>query len=150
MASTDFYCRYFVGHKGRVSEFMEIEIYGDGKIRYANSSNYGSRNSSIIRKEVVVSDTVIKEIKRIIEDSTVMDQSDKKWPEPSREDGRQELEIKTGSEHIYFTCSKLKSLVDIQNNEDEKGLLIFYYTVQDLKTFIFSLITLHFRIKPIP
>ena len=32
---------------------------------------------------------------------------------------------------------------------DPEGLRIFYYLVQDLKCLVFSLIGLHFRIKPI-
>ena len=120
--------------------------------------------------------------------------------------GRQELEIKIGSEHISFTCAKIGSLLDVQDSPDPDGLRIFYYLVQvantisslpalsarsfvrslvrslvhafpsapspllrpgssltltphppppylhwqDLKCFIFSLISLHFKIKPIP
>jgi len=129
---------------------MEIEVHGDGTIRYSNSSNYASRSSSTIRKECVVSLSVIKEIERILDESTVLVQEDDKWPSPSRDTGRQELELKRGDEHIFFTCAKINSLADIQNSDDEKGLLTFYYAMQDLKTFVFSLITLHFRIKPIP
>lgn len=32
---------------------------------------------------------------------------------------------------------------------DEEGLRVFYYLVQDLKCLVFSLIGLHFKIKPI-
>ena len=63
--------------------------------------------------------------------------------------GRQELEIKIGDEHISFTCTKIGSLLDVQDSKDPEGLRAFYYLVQDLKCFVFSLITLHFRIKPI-
>lgn len=39
-----------VGHKGKFGhEFMEFEFRGDGKLRYANNSNY--KKDSIIRKE---------------------------------------------------------------------------------------------------
>ena len=69
--SVDFYCRYYVGHKGKFGhEFMEFEVQGDGKLRYANNSNY--KNDVMIRKEVVVSPGVVEELKRIIEDSEVM------------------------------------------------------------------------------
>ena len=48
--SEDFYCRYYVGHKGKFGhEFMEFEITEDGKLRYANNSNY--KNDVMIRKE---------------------------------------------------------------------------------------------------
>ena len=36
-----------------------------------------------------------------------------------------------------------------QESNDPEGLRIFYYMVQDLKCLVFSLIGLHFRIKPI-
>ena len=46
----DFYLRYYVGHKGRFGhEFMEFELTQDGKLRYANNSNY--KNGQIIRKQ---------------------------------------------------------------------------------------------------
>ncbi|KAF7121145.1 hypothetical protein RHSIM_Rhsim13G0168700 [Rhododendron simsii] len=70
------------------------------------------------------------------------------WPEPDRV-GRQELEIVMGNEHISFTTSKIGSLVDVQSSKDPEGLRIFYYLVQVLKCFVFSLISLHFKIKPI-
>ena len=39
--SDQFYCRYYVGHKGKFGhEFMEFEFSSSGKLRYANSSNY--------------------------------------------------------------------------------------------------------------
>lgn len=50
----DFYCRYYVGHKGRFGhEYMEFEITSDGRLRYANNSNY--KNDTMIRKEGTVS-----------------------------------------------------------------------------------------------
>jgi protein mago nashi len=50
MSSDLFYCRYYVGHKGKFGhEFMEFEITPDGKLRYANNSNY--KNDFMIRKE---------------------------------------------------------------------------------------------------
>jgi hypothetical protein len=49
----DFYCRYYVGHKGRFGhEYMEFEITSDGRLRYANNSNY--KNDTMIRKEGTV------------------------------------------------------------------------------------------------
>ena len=51
---------------------------------------------------VVVSQNVIDEIKRIIVDSEITKEDDHSWPAPDRV-GRQELEVKMGSEHIHFT-----------------------------------------------
>lgn len=74
--ATDFYVRYYVGHKGKFGhEFLEFEFrpdgefrlsyelvfgfmcdvmcvfsYVSGRLRYANNSNY--KNDTMIRKEV--------------------------------------------------------------------------------------------------
>jgi len=67
----EFYLRYYVGHKGKFGhEFLEFEFRPDGKLRYANNSNY--KNDTMIRKEVYVSNAVVSELKRIIEDSEIM------------------------------------------------------------------------------
>eukprot|EP00428_Durinskia_dybowskii_P064607 CAMPEP_0170364552 /NCGR_PEP_ID=MMETSP0117_2-20130122/5434_1 /TAXON_ID=400756 /ORGANISM="Durinskia baltica, Strain CSIRO CS-38" /LENGTH=147 /DNA_ID=CAMNT_0010619059 /DNA_START=21 /DNA_END=464 /DNA_ORIENTATION=+ len=146
--SDDFYCRYYVGHKGRFGhEYMEFEITTDGRLRYANNSNY--KNDTMIRKEVKLSPLVIEEIKRIIAESEITKEDDNNWPEPDK-NGRQELEIKINKEHISFTASKIGSLLNVQESSDPEGFRIFYYLVQDLKCLVFSLISLHFKIKPIP
>lgn len=97
---------------------------------------------------MVVSKEVLKELARIIKQSEVMKEDDSNWPEPDIE-GRQELEIVFGDEHIEFTTSKIGSLLDVQNSKDPDGFRNFYYLVQDLKCFVLSLITLHMKIKPI-
>ncbi len=168
-----------MGHKGKFGhEFLEFEFRPDGKLRYANkcvrslraagspacvcapelrgltscpsrcacSSNY--KNDTMIRKETYVNESVMAELKRIIDDSEVMKEDDSNWPEPDRV-GRQELEVVLGDEHISFTTAKIGSLLDVQESKDPEGLRIFYYLVQDIKCFVFSLIGLHFKIKPI-
>ena len=127
-------------------EFLEFEFRPDGKLRYANNSNY--KNDIMIKKELNISPLVMKELKRIIQDSEICKEDDKLWPEPDRV-GRQELEIVLGDEHISFTTSKIGSLVDVQKCQDPEGLRVFYYLIQDLKCLVFSLISLHFKIKPI-
>ncbi|XP_055327949.1 protein mago nashi-like isoform X2 [Paramacrobiotus metropolitanus] len=102
----------------------------------------------MIRKEVVVHPAVMDEVRRIISESEILRENDQKWPVPDRV-GRQELEILMGSEHISFTTSKIGSLMDVNNSTDPEGLRCFYYLVQDLKCLVFSLIALHFKIKPI-
>jgi len=102
----------------------------------------------LIRKEVFVNDIVLKELKRIIESSEILREDDSKWPAPDKI-GRQELEIKMGKSHIAFTTSKIGSFSEVQDSKDPEGLKAFYYLVQDLKCFVFSLIGLHFRIKPV-
>ena len=44
---------------------------------------------------------MIQEIKRIIKESEITKEDDSKWPQKNK-DGRQELEIRMGSEHIQF------------------------------------------------
>jgi protein mago nashi len=104
---------------------------------------------------------VIQEIKRIIQDSEIMKEDDTKWPQKNK-DGRQELEIRLGNEHISFEVffsikelrafltlfsqtAKIGSLVDVTESQDPDGLRVFYYLVQDLKALVFTLISLHFK-----
>ncbi|KAJ0329422.1 hypothetical protein COL5a_003980 [Colletotrichum fioriniae] len=47
------------------------------------------------------------------------------------------------------STAKIGSLVDVTESADPEGLRVFYYLVQDLKALVFSLIALHFKIKPI-
>ena len=84
----------------------------------------------------------------MIMDSEIMKEDDEQWPQPDRV-GRQELEIVMEKEHICFTTSKINSLVDCTQCQDAEGLRAFYYLVQDLKCFVFALIGMHFKIKPI-
>ncbi|GJZ53858.1 protein mago nashi [Tanacetum coccineum] len=127
-AAGEFYLRYYVGHKGKFGhEFLEFEFRPDGKLRYANNSNY--KNDTMIRKEVFLTPSVLKECRRIVSDSEIMKEDDNNWPEPDRV-GRQELEIVMGNEHISFTTSKIGSLMDVQTSKDPEGLRIFYYLVQ--------------------
>lgn len=66
----EFYLRYYVGHKGKFGhEFLEFEFRPDGKLRYANNSNY--KNDTMIRKEVFLTPAALKECRRIIYDSEV-------------------------------------------------------------------------------
>merc|ERR1712139_130445 len=146
-AADEFYVRYYVGHKGKFGhEFLEFEFRPDGKLRYANNSNY--KNDVMIRKEVLCNECVLQELKRMVQDAEIMKEDDNNWPHADKV-GRQELEIVMGDEHISFTTSKIGSLLDVQESKDPEGLRVFYYLVQDIKCFVFSLINLHFKIKPI-
>ncbi|KAN0060135.1 hypothetical protein ACQY0O_008109 [Thecaphora frezii] len=143
---SDFYLRYYTGHQGKHGhEFLEFE-YSRGRLRYANNSNY--RNDSLIRKEMWISPLMVSELKRLVEESEIMKEDDARWPKKNIV-GRQELEIRLGNEHISFETAKIGSLVDVQDSEDPEGLRVLYYLTQDLKCLIFSLISLHFKIKPV-
>ena len=109
---------------------------------------------------------VIKELKRIVEASEITKYASyyKPWPFLFKEDDskrdivkKQELEIRTGNDHIAFEVSILTNRLvyssthwyilykDCQNwlpgawsiCEDPEGLRVFYYLVQDLKVGVF-------------
>lgn len=80
------------------------------QLRYANNSNY--KNDTIIRKEVYVSQAILDELERIIDDADILREDDSKWPEPDRT-GRQELEIIMQNEHISFATTKLGSMLEV-------------------------------------
>ena len=80
-SNDDFYLRYYVGHKGKFGhEFLEFEFRPDGKLRYANNSNY--KKDTLIRKEVFVNRAVIEELKRIVNESDIMKEDDAIWSVP--------------------------------------------------------------------
>ena len=76
---------------------------------------------------------MINELRRIVEDSEIMAEDDALWPQPDR-DGRKELEIVIGDEHISFTTSKIGSLVDVNQSRDPDGLRY----IQGIGKFIFE------------
>lgn len=43
--------------------------------------------------------------------------------------------------------AKIGSLIDVTDSADPEGLRVFYYLVQDLKALVFSLISLHFKVR---
>lgn len=49
---------------------------------------------------------------------------------------------------IREQTSKIGSLLDVQQSKDPEGLRDFYYLVQDIKCFVFALITMHFKVHP--
>lgn len=102
----------------------------------------------MIRKQVTLSPALLNQLKTIILDSEILKEDDKLWPVPDSI-GRQELEIIVGNQHISFNCSKISSLAQVSESKDPDGLRVLYYLVQDLKCLVFSLISLHFKIKPI-
>ena len=95
-----------------------------------------------------MSKSVLDELARIISTSDVLRSDDSNWPEPDRV-GRQELEVVLGNEHISFTCAKIGTLAEIQNTKDPEGLRAFYFLVQDLKCLVFSLVGMHYKIRPL-
>ncbi|KAJ1922785.1 hypothetical protein GGI03_002136 [Coemansia sp. RSA 2337] len=149
MAESDaFYMYFYSGHKGKFGhEFFKFEIDEKGRLNYSNDSKY--RRDSLIEKSLKLSPTMLNEIKRIVEDSEIMNESDDKWPRRDDVNGRVQLEIVIGKRKINFETAKIGSLSDIVNTQDPEGLRVLYYLIQDFKCLIMSLISLHFKIKPI-
>ena len=48
---------------------------------------------------------------------------------------------------VHPQTAKIGSLVDVTESADPEGLRVFYYLVQDLKALVFSLISLHFKVR---
>lgn len=108
-----------VGHKGKFGhEFLEFELRPNGRLRYANNSQY--KSDTLIRKEVYVNDIIIDEVKRIIKESEITKEDDKNWPQPDKV-GRQELEIVLGNEHISFTVRLTSCINDFSNRHRNSG-----------------------------
>ncbi|BGP06312.1 hypothetical protein JCM10049v2_002133 [Rhodotorula toruloides] len=145
MSTDPFYMRYYSGHVGSYGhEFIEFEISGN-RLRFALNTNY--RNEGLLRREMYLSDATLKEFQRIVAESEITKEDDSKWPQKSVI-GKQEFECRMAPYHLAFQTAKIGSLVDVQNSDDPEGLRVFYYLVQDLKIFVYSLISLHFHIKP--
>lgn len=86
-------------------EFLEFEFRPDGKMRYANNSNY--KNDTMIRKEVFVNEGIIEAVKKIVKDSDIMKEDDRNWPLPDKV-GRQELEVRNCGTLCAFKCECLQ------------------------------------------
>eukprot|EP00744_Colponema_vietnamica_P014696 GILI01020570.1.p1 GENE.GILI01020570.1~~GILI01020570.1.p1 ORF type:complete len:166 (-),score=31.74 GILI01020570.1:54-551(-) len=139
--------RYYVGHVTKFgTEFLEFELRADGMLRYANQSNY--RKDPIIKKQTRVSPAVIEEVKRLVVSSQVLTCDDSKWPEPDR-DGKQELDVRIGNTHVSFSTNKISQDRAIKESADPEGLAAFTYLVQEIKDLTLTLLSLHFKLKPV-
>lgn len=146
-AENDFFLRYYIGHKGAYGhEYLDFEVDSTGRLKYLNNSEY--KSDSLISKEAFVSAVVVDEMRRIVVESGILDKSDKEWPKPDKI-GKQELHLRVGDREVKFQTSKIGSFSEVQKTGDPEGLTCFFYLVQDLKCFVFSLVNMHFRIKPI-
>ena len=102
----------------------------------------------MIRKEVYVNDIILQELRRIVIDSKILAEDDTKWPKPDKV-GKQELEVLLDNKHISFSTCKFGSFMDLKNSKDPSGLSVFHYLLQDIKCLVFSIINMHFRLKPV-
>ncbi|GMF06038.1 unnamed protein product [Ambrosiozyma monospora] len=88
------------------------------------------------------------EIKRLVKQSEILLETDEKWPEPTRE-SKQELEIRLGKKVKKLNTLKMASVVETKFTDDPEGLKVYYYFLQNLRALVFSLISLHFKVKPV-
>ena len=138
-----------MGHEGKFGhEFIEFELHPSGLLRYANDSAY--KRDALIRKQLHLSPTTVRAIRDIVTSSRITDYDDSEWPPPDVV-GRQELEVQVGGVHARFVLGKIGSMAEMEGRggHGEEGLKALYWLVQDLRAIVFSLITLHFKIKPI-
>ena len=91
---------------------------------------------------------IIDEIKRIVKDSQILEQDDRKWPVDDKV-GRQDLKISIDGKNMDFRTRKFGSFMDVKSSDDPNGLSVFYYFIQDIKCMVFSIINMHFRLKPV-
>ena len=147
-ANEEFYCRYYHGNKHRFGvDYYEFELYSDsGYFRYVNKTtnkgidrNTRDKNDYILR-EMFLSPLVVEEFQKIVSNSGVLDCSDKLWPEPSNDDGKQELEIRYKGVHVSLMCVEIFSLGFIETTNDVNGLTKYFHVIQDLKTLMSTLL----------
>ena len=128
-----------------ITAYFQFELCPNGRLRYANSARY--KHAGMIRKEAFVSPGILDQARRMIEESGIVEVDPTSWPQAT--DRKQELEVKMGETHMTFACAEIGSLLDVQKSDDPEALKIFYYLTQDIRTLVFSLVSLHFRIKPL-
>lgn len=76
---------------------------------------------------------MISEIKKIIKDSEIMKEDDTRWPQKNK-DGKQELEIRLGNEHISFEVRGAQyrlpsSSIDHGTDIDRLRKLVLWWTL---------------------
>lgn len=150
LPSGDVYVNYTTSHSGRYGrEYLTIEVSPSGRLSYTNSSGY--KRGTPIRKDVTLSPAVLVELHRLIRESGVMDVSDRAWPLPSSA-GTVSLEMVLdggAGGRVALRTATIGSLLDVVASTDADGLRVFYYVVQDLRCFVFALLGMHYKIKPI-
>jgi protein mago nashi len=148
ISDDEFYCRYYHGNKHRFGvDYYEFELYSDsGYFKYINrTTNKGldrstrDRNDYIVR-EMFISPLIVQEFKKIVSNSGVLDCSDKLWPEPSNDDGKQELEIRYKGVHVSLMCVEIFSLGFVETTNDVDGLTKYFHVIQDLKSLMSTLL----------
>jgi hypothetical protein len=129
----------FATNDGRRQNSVKF-VVERGELRYTNVAD----RDNTIRKNMLLGPAVLAEIARLVEESEVLECSDRNWSRPDKE-GEQELEVRLGKRHVQLKTRHLASAGKI----DDKSLKSFFYATQDLKSFFLNLIAVHFKRKPL-
>lgn len=85
-------------------------------------------NANKVKLVVYLNKIVLEEIERIVNESNIMDCLDNDWPHPNKI-GKQELDIRIGSDEINFRTSKIGSYSEVLKS---KGKVFLEYIFEDL------------------
>ena len=134
------------GHSHKYgSEYIKFTITENGKLSYFNCSS--KREDRNIRREVYLSNMLMKEIQRMIMEEGILDLVDNKWPKVDKID-RQELEIVFDKKSVLLETKKISSFFEVKQTNDSDNLGKFYFFIQDLKNLIDNLLDFHCKDNP--
>ncbi|GEM11742.1 hypothetical protein Rt10032_c16g5759 [Rhodotorula toruloides] len=142
MSTDPFYMRYYSGHVGSYGhEFIEFEISGN-RLRFALNTNY--RNEGLLRREMYLSDATLKEFQRIVAESEITKSVPSLLP-ASPFPLPLVLALSPAPERAGEDDSKWPQKSVIGKQEFECRMAPYHLAFQ---IFVYSLISLHFHIKP--
>lgn len=144
---------YSETYVGGETTSVSLRVEG-GQLRYANTTRdrghaRGERETrDAIRHVVCLSPLVLGEVARLIEESGILEYSDRAWPRP--DDHLQELEVELDRRHgKRYRTNKLISLGKIAETRDPEGLKCFYHVTHDLRALLMACVTAHFKKRPL-
>lgn len=126
-------------------DYLKFEVEGN-ELTYTNSSS-----EDVIRHRMYLSDFVVEELKRMVDESEIMDERDKNWPMPDDTETKLEIEFGSGrkTKYVKLTTHKLVSIAKIMETKDPEGLKNFFHLTSDLRVFFMNLITIMYKVKPL-
>lgn len=147
-----FYLRFYSGgyrEDATGHEFIEFDIrVNEGSdyavLRYANQSNY--RDEDLIQKRVSLSPSIVHTFVDLMQRRNILDLDNSTWDKPSVK-SKVEVEIRHNGGAYIFKTKEIGSISYLRDKDP--SLSDFYHFTQDLKSLVFSLISLHFKTKPL-
>jgi hypothetical protein len=148
---------YFVTYKKQLKTkwgvetiFAKFEESSDGRgtLEYVFTRRYSAETTEI-RRDLTLGDGVILYLKKMIEGSAIMSESEDAFPPPLLKT----LEININDDWCV-TCASTKSLIhcdqDVPNHfNDRAANRVLYFFVAKLESLIFALVKTHFDGLPI-